>query len=87
MCDTRYDPHTPLPVQLEQVLHNASTWRDAIDVMDAQLPRTQRYELVHQALATAAQSWEDARHDTLTALRAALAGDQATGTTPERRPN
>ena len=33
MCETIHDRHTPLAEQVEQLVHNISTWRDAADVI------------------------------------------------------
>jgi hypothetical protein len=41
MCETTYNPTKPMGEQLEQLLHNISTWRDAVDVIDTQIGNDQ----------------------------------------------
>ncbi len=70
MCETTYDPHKPMGEQLEQIIHNISTWRDAVDLIDAQIGSdANHWEGARIALHEAGGQLKLARENTLRAFR------------------
>lgn len=77
MCGTQYDPTAPLPNQIEQCLHNVTTWRDALNIIGAQIGHdTVAQRVVHARLAHADELLKSTHYEVLEVFRSLVAEER-----------